>query len=182
MKTKVAVIATLIFLSTSHLSEAANYSNPQYRGYSLDWCLTFENSCGKPAADAFCKAKGHLDALNFSKKDNPGVATMTIGNNAICDPQHHRCDSFNFINCRENMPKRFDQPKYRGYRLDWCLMFENNCGKPAADAFCKANGFTMAKSFEIDQNVQGRTMIISNNAICDPAHHSCDSFKFISCQ
>jgi hypothetical protein len=25
-------------------------------------------------------------------------------------------------------------------------------------------------------------MIISNNAVCNPAHHHCDSFKVIRCQ
>ena len=78
--------------------------------------------------------------------------------------------------------KKIDQPQHRGYRLDWCKVFEGQCGKDAADAFCQANGYKSAHSFEIDQNVKVQTMIISNNAICDPAHHSCDSFKFISCQ
>ena len=78
--------------------------------------------------------------------------------------------------------KKFEQPQHRGYRLDWCKIFEGQCGKDAADAFCQANGYKSSQSFEIDQNVKVQTMIISNNAICDPAHHSCDSFKIIWCK
>ncbi|MCW5198554.1 hypothetical protein VU06_02255 [Desulfobulbus sp. F3] len=119
MKTNFAFTATFLFLSVCHLSEAANYPNPQYQGYSLDWCRSFERDCGKPAADAFCQQLGHVDALSFSKKNNPGVATMTIQDHAVCNPQHHGCDSFNVINCREKSAN-FIQPQYRGYRLDWC--------------------------------------------------------------
>jgi len=87
------------------------------------------------------------------------------------------------VNLRLPKPvKNFDQPMHRDYRLDWCKFFEGQCGQPAADAFCQANGYKTVHSFEIDSNVKVQTMIISNNAICDPAHHSCDSFKFIKCQ
>ncbi|WP_339137831.1 MAG: hypothetical protein WGN25_06755 [Candidatus Electrothrix sp. GW3-4] len=185
MKTKTRFTCTAIafFFSTCfpHLSAAANYPNPIYQGYSLDWCKSFEHECGKPAADAFCKKQGHLSALDFSKKSNMQVETMTIQDHAICNPQHHRCDSFTFINCKEKLAV-FHKPEYRGYRLDWCKSFEHECGKPAADAFCQHKGFSHAQSFVQDVGVNVSTMTLANNAVCNPAHHHCDSFKVIRCQ
>ena len=183
MKTKFRFTLTAVafFLCLPQLSVAANYLNPRYQGYSLDWCKTFEHECGKPAADAFCQKQGHLSALDFSKKNSMQVETMTIQDHAVCNPQHHRCDSFNFIKCKEKVAV-FNGPKYRGYRLDWCRDFGRECGKPAADAFCQRKGFGKALNFTKDTGVNVATMVISNNAICNPAHHHCDSFKVIRCQ
>lgn len=103
MKTRFILTAiSLLFICFPHLSEAANakYVNPKYNGYSLDWCKTFANSCGKPAADAFCRDKGHLYALKFAKKNKMKVKTMCVGDHAVCDPRHHGCDSFSFIICK----------------------------------------------------------------------------------
>ncbi len=183
METRFIFTAITLFFSIClpHLSTAANYPNPTHQGYKLDWCKTFEHECGKPAADAFCQQRGHLSALNFSKKNNLQVETMTIQDHAICNPQHHRCDSFNFIDCKEKSAV-FKRPKYRGYRLDWCKTFAHECGKPAADAFCQLKGFSNALNFIKDNGINVATMIISNNAVCEPAHHHCDSFKVIRCQ
>jgi predicted SPOUT superfamily RNA methylase MTH1 len=190
MKTKMTIVttATFLFLSLSHQGEASQtaiqtYNNPKYLGYSLDWCKTFARDCGKPAADMFCQKEGHLNALDFAKKKST-VETITVQNHAICNPQHHGCDSFSHIKCKQKIikPTLFPKPTYRGYRLDWCYEFGNKCGKPAADAFCQSKGFSMAHSFEIDAAVKSQTMIPSNNAICNPDIRHCDSFKIIQCK
>ncbi|MDU9050394.1 MAG: hypothetical protein Q3M30_16235 [Candidatus Electrothrix sp. Rat3] len=182
IKTKFIFTAITLFFSAylPQLSAATDYPNPQNRGYSLDWCKTFEKGCGKPAADAFCQMLGHPSALQFSKKKSQ-VETMTIQDHAVCNPQHHSCDSFNIIKCKEKNAA-FNMPAYRGYRLDWCMAFGKGCGKPAADAFCQRQGFSKALDFVQDRGVNVSTMIISNNAICNPVHHRCDSFKVIRCQ
>jgi hypothetical protein len=40
--------------------------NPKYKGLSVDWCARFEQDCGQPAADAFCKTVGYARATSFS--------------------------------------------------------------------------------------------------------------------
>lgn len=45
--------------------------------------------------------------------------------------------------------KTFSNPTIKGYRLDWCQYWGNQCGKPAADAWCatkmrKAGGYAKA--------------------------------------
>jgi hypothetical protein len=104
MKIKTRCIFTAITLFFSaylpQLSAATDYPNPQNQGYSLDWCKTFEKGCGKPAADAFCQRQGFSKALDFVQDRGVNVSTMIISNNAICNPVHHRCDSFKVIRCQ----------------------------------------------------------------------------------
>jgi hypothetical protein len=157
------------------------FSSPRYHNYNLDWCLTFEHECGKPAADAFCHMEGQGQAASFEKWNNPGFRTMTIGQNSVCDPSSHVCDSFSVIECQGN-GQTFKFPEYRGYRLDWCRVFENECGGPAANAFCVAQGFGGQSGFQKQPSPGVATMTIGQNSVCDPSSHVCDSFSSISCQ
>ena len=85
---------------TPPTNASSRFVNPMYNGYRLDWCRIFETECGAPAAEAFCKAQGFIGVGAFKFQPNPGVATMTIGQNSVCDPQWHGCDSFEFVRCR----------------------------------------------------------------------------------
>ena len=173
------LLSSLLTLSTAAV--AKRYYSPKYRGHALDWCRIFEHQCGKPAADSFCQLKGHIKATAWPQKQHPGVTTMTIGQNSICNPNHHRCDTFKFIDCKERA-KVFYYPRYRGYRLDWCKVFEHQCGGPAAKSFCKSKGFKKAVSWKKQNHPGVSTMTISQNAICNPDHHRCDSFVSIKCK
>jgi len=170
---------SIMFAGTA--PRAAEYSSPTYRGYHLDWCFIFEKQCGKPAADAFCRMNGQGQAVRWEKLNSPGFRTMTIGQNSICDPSSHVCDTFSFIEC-QTVSRTFVNPSYRGYRLDWCRIFENDCGAPAAAAFCRAQGFSGSGQFQIQPNPGVPTMTIGQNSICDPRAHRCDSFTSITCQ
>ena len=76
----------------------------------------------------------------------------------------------------------FVKPKIDGYRLDWCKEWAQNCGKGAADAFCKLNGYKEAKSWEIDPDIGSTipTKIITSGKICNQGF--CDGFKYIKCK
>ncbi len=173
----VSVFSLLGFLPSAF---AVRYNQPMYRGYHLDWCRIFENQCGKPAADAFCALNRQGSATGWNFWAHPGFQTMTIGQNSICDPSSHVCDSFGYIDCQP-VSQTFRSPMYRGYRLDWCRIFENECGAPAADAFCKLNGFNRNGGFQFEGHPGVRTMTIGQNSICSPTDHVCDSFSFITC-
>jgi hypothetical protein len=77
--------------------------------------------------------------------------------------------------------KDFNKPKWKGDRLDWCLNWAAGCGKDAADAFCKANGYENASKFEQDPDIGSshKTRLITTGAVCDQS--SCDGFKSITC-
>ena len=67
--------------------------------------------------------------------------------------------------------------------LDWCRSWGAECGKPAADAYCRqANQFyPIAESFRqaIDIGQVRPTLVISSKQRCDGGH--CDGFKSITC-
>jgi len=42
---------------------------------------------------------------------------------------------------------RLNKPGYNGSPLDWCREYGRNCGKPAAEAFCKSMGYKKVASF-----------------------------------
>lgn len=75
----------------------------------------------------------------------------------------------------------FDNPTYKGYRLDICRVWGAECGKEAADAFCRTKGYAHAESWEIDHDIGhiSPTIIISSGQICN--QNFCDGFKFIKC-
>jgi len=77
----------------------------------------------------------------------------------------------------------YNNPTWGGSYLDWCLYYSNQCGQPAADRFCQAQGFSSAASFSMQPNIY-HTRIIGENRICDTARDGirCDGFRFIDCQ
>jgi len=76
---------------------------------------------------------------------------------------------------------RFDKPTYKEYRLDICRVWAGDCGKGAADAFCRTKGYAAAESWEFDNDIGhiSPTIVISSEQICSQSY--CDGFKFIKC-
>ena len=80
--------------------------------------------------------------------------------------------------------KTFRNPTIKGYRLDWCLYWAKQCGKPAADAWCdrkagKGGGF--AEKFEKAVNIGAShpTYVIAERKVCNQQY--CDGFQWIRC-
>ncbi len=76
----------------------------------------------------------------------------------------------------------FSEPKWNGYRLDWCYTAGAQCGVRAATEWCKRQGFAGATDFQDDPDVGKkniRTIVLSNGGICTST--VCDSFKSITC-
>jgi hypothetical protein len=64
-------------------------------------------------------------------------------------------------------------------RVDWCLRWANDCGKPAADAFCRSQGFERAKSFA-NELTGGPTWVIGDRQIC--AMKDCRALESVQCE
>src|SRR5690606_30726746 len=77
---------------------------PMFNGNRLDWCATWGEDCGAPAADAFCKSQGFAGASDFAKEPHIGGATPTrlIATGAVCDAE--QCDGFLSITCLKQTP------------------------------------------------------------------------------
>lgn len=74
--------------------------------------------------------------------------------------------------------EQFQAPEVAGTRVDWCLTWGADCGKPAADRFCQDHGFAEAARFEVAPGV-GPTHILGSGESCDDPR--CDGFRFIEC-
>ena len=62
--------------------------------------------------------------------------------------------------------------------LDFCREYQGACGKPAADAYCVAKGYSEAGRYQISDHV-GYTAVISTGQVCDGPN--CDGFTRIVC-
>lgn len=75
----------------------------------------------------------------------------------------------------------YNKPKIGGLRLDWCRVWANECGQPAANAFCQSEGHANATSFSKASNIGAfaKTLVIGSGQVCDQP--DCDGFAWIKC-
>lgn len=81
--------------------------------------------------------------------------------------------------------KTFTNPTVEDHRLDWCLHWGRNCGKPAADAWCamtmaKADGHAVAWKEAVNIGAGSATYVMGDKRICD--QRFCDGFAWIKCE
>jgi len=176
---RLMLLVVLALMAMPAVSQAASekFYKPMLGNYRLDYCLTWQKSCGGHAAEAFCQSKGYDTAKDFSIAKQISTPTRTIGDNSVCDQGN--CDGFQVITCEKQLPDPiFFAPKVKGVALDWCLNWAKDCGKPAADQFCRMQGHAEAASFAKQAGV-GPTRVLGTSQMCDDA--SCDGFKSITC-
>lgn len=75
----------------------------------------------------------------------------------------------------------FRYPVHQDYRLNFCFSNREDCGAPAANAWCKAQGYSKALSWKKEANVGAifPTVLIGTEDVCDK--YLCDGFEEISC-
>ena len=168
------IVFFFVFCSTAM---AANISipNPKVGGYALDLCRSWGANCGKPAADAFCKSKGYKNALSYKiKKDSP--PTKVIQGGGLCVESY--CDRISQVTCVTKTIS-FNQPKVGGYALHLWRSWGANCGKPAADAFCKSKGYKSAFSYKVKKD-SPPTKVIQGGGLCVESY--CDRISRVVCK
>lgn len=77
--------------------------------------------------------------------------------------------------------KLFEPPVHTGYRVDVCRIWGSDCGQPAADEFCRLQGFERADMSMIDHDIGTTTPTITlgDGKLCDQSF--CDGFGAINC-
>jgi tetratricopeptide (TPR) repeat protein len=80
-------------------SQAVTVDKPRYGNFRLDWCRYWGHSCGKPAADEFCRRHGFAGATSFAQAPRIGMQdpTSVIGTGETCDKSF--CNGFANITC-----------------------------------------------------------------------------------
>lgn len=189
-----SIVCMALSLMMSFSSMSANsaeyyrfFWNPTLRGQLLDYCQADRNTCGKPVADKYCKEMGYTRSDQQVKAFNVGL-THFIDAQLRC--KGWQCNSFKHIRCVDSIsrtpPKkwhyrynRFVYPRVDNYRLDWCYEGTKGCGKMAAFAFCRNQGYMNVKSYKMQPNVAA-TKAIGNQKLC--FRNNCKGFARIDCK
>jgi hypothetical protein len=77
-------------------AEIVKYNKPMAGSRRLDWCLTWATDCGQPAADFYCKSKGHEKAISFKIASDIGKTRILKTNEKCTQPE---CDGFKSVTC-----------------------------------------------------------------------------------
>ncbi len=87
-------------MTVSAHAATRNFSSPTVGGDRLSFCLEYREICGKPVADAWCRALGFDQAMNFRRDPGlPGVVREAryADSGEIC--RGPECVSFFRIRC-----------------------------------------------------------------------------------
>jgi hypothetical protein len=165
------------------VAQDKTFNAPRHNDLRLDWCLTWGTNCGKPAAVAFCNRRRYEDVVVFrAEVMGRSEPTSLIGTNEVCNG-HDFCTAFAYITCTGPIPRErvFANPAWGGYRLDNCREWGTNCGRPAADEFCRAKGYSYAMQSTVDPDPgYSKTKVISSGQVCDAPF--CKGFQQIICR
>jgi hypothetical protein len=72
------------------------FRHPTVNTRRVDWCKTWGQGCGEPAATYFCTQKGFVRASKWEEDKDIGN-TLVLGDNKVCTPSG--CDGFKSITC-----------------------------------------------------------------------------------
>ena len=94
---KSILLPTVAVMALATPADAAvrNFFAPAIEGARLDACLTAGGECGKPVADAYCKAQGFEVAVLFQRE--PVLLSRRLGAGGMCEG--NSCTSFRQIKC-----------------------------------------------------------------------------------
>ncbi len=81
-------------------------------------------------------------------------------------------------NRKDDRYTRFDAPKYRGKLIDQCYKWGRECGKPAADRFCRTKKYDEAVRFNVER--ARPTWVMGEKRVCDAPF--CAGFTEIVCK
>jgi hypothetical protein len=88
-----AVLVATAFAQPALASNVRNFFSPEVKGARIDACLA-GGGCGKPAADAFCRAQGYDHAMIFQRESF--ASTRTIDSGKVCS---EGCTAFRQVKC-----------------------------------------------------------------------------------
>ncbi|MDF1645404.1 MAG: hypothetical protein P1U61_00265 [Legionellaceae bacterium] len=159
---------------------------PQYHGLPLSYCSEDHKTCGLKLASKYCELLGYNKASRMMIAHNVGLTRYPL-TKVQC--KGWRCDGFKLITCEESLKKiptpvyyyrmrDFALPRIENYRMAWCYKEKKGCGRRAADAFCRQQGYLRSKGYEKSTEVAA-TRTIGSGALC--FGQACNGFGRITC-
>lgn len=93
---RAALFAVCLLLATTAAEASTrSYFSPKAEGQPIGACLADGQSCGKQAADAFCKKEGFTESILFARES---VATARfLDSGGLCEGDN--CEAFKRIKC-----------------------------------------------------------------------------------
>ena len=88
-----AILCCLALAQHADSAEVRNYFSPMVEGARVDACLG-SGACGKPAADAFCRAQGYDRATIFQRERS--ALTRALDSGRMCSGG---CTAFRQVKC-----------------------------------------------------------------------------------
>ncbi len=85
----------LLLTATSAEASTRSYSSPKANGVVIGACLADGKSCGKMAADAFCKREGFSESILFAREAVTTARILDSGD--MCEGGN--CEAFKRIKC-----------------------------------------------------------------------------------
>lgn len=179
-------ITTQLYASGKQNKAFRNFWHPTYLGERLNYCTFDGKQCGKELANRYCQMLGY----DYSSQN---IIAYNVGLTNFLDRRVRctgwQCNGFMTIGCATGLShvppkpyhyreKRFANPRYNDYRVDWCYDKGHGCGAKAAHSFCSRMGFMQAKHFVKESQV-GATKAIGNQQLC--FGNQCNAFKMIVC-
>jgi hypothetical protein len=93
MRSILALLIATAFAQPAAASQVRNFFAPEVEGTRIDACLQ-TGGCGKPAADAFCRAQGYDHAMIFQREYF--ASTRVIDSDKTCSGD---CTAFRQVKC-----------------------------------------------------------------------------------
>ena len=160
---------------------------PTYHGMRLSYCTEDNKTCGKKLASKYCKLLGYNRASKIMIEHNVGL-TRYPSTNLQC--QGWKCDGFKLITCEDSLKKTptpvyyyrmrdFTLPRFENYRIAWCYHEKKGCGRRAANAFCRQQGYEHSRGYERSSTEVASTRTIGSGALC--FGQACKGFERITC-
>jgi len=95
MRRLIAILILTAATTASAEASVRSFSQPMVSGSAVSDCLADGRSCGKPAADLFCKKEGYAEAILFAR-DRVARASALDGDRR-CEGES--CEAFTRIKC-----------------------------------------------------------------------------------
>jgi hypothetical protein len=123
--------------------------------------------------DAVCKAYSYE---SFGTRGNTHRSQCAL-KDRVPEPVAHE-GMISGVKRFTEQSRTFSPPLYRTVQLNICLRRDEECGRPVADRWCQAQGFSSASGWKEESNVD-RNLFLGDEGICSDA--DCSGFSEITC-